>query len=326
LRAAFVTHAGGKIGGGHLYRCYALSQALEERGAEVSWALNAESEGLAASLGLRRVNLFDNPFEVKNITAAVDADVVVVDSYEPGESFFRDISTRHKLAAVSDFGGDVSENYASALINYSVGASDGLYSSRPSCRYLLGPRYALLRRDFWNMRSSDGGYVLFVPGAADVANAAETIIGWWREDLPELIIACGSLVSGEARNSLVREAGKSGNISVMPSPENFAEIMAGARIVICTASVTAYEALALRKRLAVFTVADNQLGLGERLEGIGAACNLGSWSGVTQNSIEAALAFEPDRDVLRNLVNPRGAVECAGELIGIDGVAPDEAR
>jgi hypothetical protein len=48
---------------------------------------------------------------------------------------------------------------------------------------------------------------------------------------------------------------------------------------------------------------------------MGAAFDLGEWSGVSKRELSGALAFRPKLNVLDNLVNKRGALECAKELL-----------
>ena len=130
-----------------------------------------------------------------------------------------------------------------------------------------------------------------------------------------LIVVLGPLVSEEAKLSVLREASGKRNVDVLAAPDNFTSLLAHAGFVISSASVTAYEALSLRKKLAVFTAAPNQRGFGEILSGLGAAYNLGDWRGVNMGSINEALKFSPDEDALRGLVNKRGACACAEAIV-----------
>ena len=52
MKAAFITHAGPDIGGGHLSRCFALSRALGRFGVESVWIVNEGARSQAAALGV----------------------------------------------------------------------------------------------------------------------------------------------------------------------------------------------------------------------------------------------------------------------------------
>jgi spore coat polysaccharide biosynthesis predicted glycosyltransferase SpsG len=173
----------------------------------------------------------------------------------------------------------------------------------------------LLREEYWDMVSVEGDYVLFAPGSADVAGSAAVMAEWWSGDMDKLSIVLGPLVPKSRVEKAFRAARGKENIEILIAPRNFAPLLAGARFVICSASVTAYEALALEKRTAVFSAADNQRGLGEILSGIGAAYSLGDWPSVAPASIIEATRFTPRHGVLRGLINKRGALASASDII-----------
>jgi spore coat polysaccharide biosynthesis predicted glycosyltransferase SpsG len=176
---------------------------------------------------------------------------------------------------------------------------------------LLGPGYALLRREFWTLTPEERDYVLFSPGAADVAGAAQDIARWWDASWPALVIVLGPLVSERNRSAVGEISSGRENIKILHNPSDFPLVLSRARLVICTASVTAYEALAMEKRSALFYVADNQKYLGGYLRKIGAAYDLGGWNLMDRDKLERALDFEPDRSRINGLVRKDGACVCA---------------
>ena len=316
MKAVFITHASRGIGGGHLSRCFALSRALETHGVECSWILNTAAASQAAALGIGNAEFYEDPFAGICPARLDGADFAVVDSYAADAGFYKTVAERVKLIVVDDLHDRETERFASAVINYGMGAKREMYNNT-ECRYLMGPYYALLREEYWDMASVEGDYVLFAPGSADVAGSAEVMAKWWSVDMDKLSIVLGPLVPKDRAENAFRAALGKKNIEILIAPHDFASLLAGARFVICSASVTAYEALALEKRTAVFSVADNQRGLGEILSGLGAAYCLGEWPSVTSASIMEAMRFVPRSDVLRGLINKRGALACAGDILKI---------
>jgi hypothetical protein len=75
----------------------------------------------------------------------------------------------------------------------------------------------------------------------------------------------------------------------------------------------------MEKSTAVFAVADNQRGLGERLEELGAVYNIGDWKDARFEAIKRALGFKPDKRALRGLVNRDGARLCAETILNLLG-------
>ncbi|MDR1133037.1 MAG: hypothetical protein LBL05_02685 [Synergistaceae bacterium] len=314
MKSLFVTNAGPGIGGGHLSRCFALSRALSLLGVDSRWVLNAAARPQAAALGISGASYLSDPFSDESLSAWPRADFAVVDSYIPGGDFYARASERMPLAVVDDLHDRGVERFADIVINYGVGASRNLYGDE-DCEFLTGPRYALLREEYWRLRPKDGDYVLFTAGASDVLNCSADISGWWSGGMKRLIVVLGPFVAEEAKLRVLREVSEKRNAEVLTAPDNFASLLARAGFIISSASVTAYEALALGKKLAVFTAAANQRGFGEILSGIGAAYNLGDWPDVNMGSISEALKFSPDGDTLRGLVNKRGACACAEAVV-----------
>lgn len=311
-----MTHAGNEIGGGHLSRCFALSQGLRESGVASSWALNRASRAQVEKLNIEEARFVDDPFAVDHDQMARmrGFDFVIVDSYTASRRFYAEVSKIDPLVVIDDLGNGADE-FASIVINYGVGAKPSMYPNR-NAKQILGPHYALIRKDYWNLPSCDGGYVMLIPGASDVGCAAEKFIGLWRNDWPELMVVLGPLVPEARRHSVgaLAECRKN-NLSVQDSPLNFARLMANAGAIFCTSSVTAYEALALKKRVGVFSVVDNQAGLGALLAKLNAAFDFGTIEDVDECAIGHALAYRPDEKVIAGLVDPRGALCCAQEIV-----------
>jgi spore coat polysaccharide biosynthesis predicted glycosyltransferase SpsG len=268
-------------------------------------------------LGIARASYFADPFSDSAMALSSGADFAVVDSYIPDAGFYKRLAERARFIAIDDLHDRGVERFALVVVNYGIGARRDFYdyADNVNCEFLIGPRYALIRAEYWDLESHDEDYVIFVPGAADVLGVSATMAEWWSCDLGPLVIALGALVSDETRGEVARKISGKANVRALRAPENFASLLAGAKFVISSASVTAYEALAMGKRVAVFSAADNQRGLGEILSGMGAAYDLGDWSGVRLESIIEAARFQPDYDSLRGLVNKRGAIACSREIV-----------
>ena len=101
------------------------------------------------------------------------ASFVLVDSYIPEASFYEAVSKKNRLAVIDDLSDRGVERYSSVVINYGIVASMGGYGPSEA-RFLLGPRYTPLRREYWDLEAADGGYVLLVPGAADLNRSLVT--------------------------------------------------------------------------------------------------------------------------------------------------------
>jgi Spore coat polysaccharide biosynthesis protein, predicted glycosyltransferase len=315
MNALFITHAGERIGGGHLARCFALSQALEEHSITSSWLANPACKQWIGNFGIRNVTFLENLFDAKALKKIDIPELVVLDSYEADEPLYSILAARSHLVAIEDFPRANADKYASCLVNYSFFAAHAYGCRHASCRYLLGPRYALLRKDYWDLPTATGDYILFIAGASDVLNASGDIASLWREEWPPLCIVQGGFVPPAFRETVKGIVRRRKNITLLVAPDNFANLVAGAGTVFCTASVTAYEALSLKKNVVLFDVVENQKGMGELLADIKAAYYLGHWSNVDRMKIQTALDFQADSSTLDGLVAPSGARNCAAGVI-----------
>lgn len=319
-----VTHGGPGIGGGHISRCLALASALGEFGYSVSFAVNSGGVGL---LGARAEEAFvsdklfsSDPAGLPGLPGVVDGcDFAVVDSYEASPEWLAALASCCSLVVIDDLADRPVGPFSSVLLNHNLGADSLRYDLAPSSLALLGPDYALLRPEVscWSRRLGEGGVLLeeavfFVAGASDVGGVTERVLGWWQPRWPHLKAVVGPLTDKESRSRCRGRAGGKPNVTLLEAPENFLEEMARSERVICTSSVTAYEALALRKPLAVFQVASNQEGIGAAIEELHLGRNLGRFGSFGADEVEAFLDLAPL--VPPAVVNPEGAKAAASAL------------
>ncbi len=153
-------------------------------------------------------------------------------------------------------------------------------------------------------------YIFFVAGASDTANVTIKIISWWKENWPPLVAILGPLVPKDYILSCQTVVQNKANVTALQAPAEFLRLMNRARKVICTSSVTAYEALALRKNIAVFQVAQNQVGIA--LESAGQNWQrtwvLGTLGPKIERFLYSPMTLPPP------VLNPQGADAAAEEL------------
>lgn len=306
------------------------------------------------AVGLSRFVPLADPFSMgsgvrESLAPLFDGiDFVVVDSYRASSPWLAWVAERRPLIVIDDFRDRPVERYATALLNYNLDAERWPYELFPNRLRLLGPAYALLRPEvaFWADQIDSGTLlsgedVLFVAGASDMAGATESILRWWDESWPPLSAVLGPLVDASLQRRCRAAADGKENVALLEAPNDFLERMARSGRVICTSSVTAYEALALGRPLAVFQVADNQRGIGEAIQAKGLGHDLGFWGSFGRGDLEAVLSLSlggentvvteegtdhpvargdttlarrPCRPRERAVVDPRGALAAAAAL------------
>ena len=251
----FITHAGNDIGGGHLSRCQALADGLRSFDVKISWLLNNAAANQLCLNNEDFVFFVKDPF-LKDSVPDGCFDAIVLDSYTAPLSFFYDLSRLAYLIYIDDGNDRAICPLVNMVVNYNLYAKELVYE-KEHCRCLLGPSFALLRKAFWDITPFIGGGVVFISGASDIKNSALAIVDWWRSSWGDLTVVMGPLTTKEQRVQVDKRILKENKkIKLLFAPQNFEKLIAGADIVFCTSSVTAYEALAFGKKLIVFQVAD----------------------------------------------------------------------
>lgn len=317
-----ITHAGPSVGGGHASRCFALAQGFAAEGVGVRWLVNdfAKEILIRRDVSEEAVTVVENPFGYSGHLPS-EADrfsrtiLFVVDSYDASPILFELIRRLAPVALVDDCRGRPVERECDILLNYNLGAENLGYEVERA-ELLLGPQYALLRREFWTLVPEEGGTLLLVPGASDMLNTCERFADWWREDWPAAEFILGPLSEPDVVSRVVQVANDRPNLSIVRNPADLPMRMACSRAVICTSSVTSYEAMALRKPLIVFQTAENQTRIGKEIEQRGLGKNLGAWGSWGANKLKEAIHRLPPASE-QSLVNPKGALMAAKELLGL---------
>ncbi|MCX8156080.1 MAG: UDP-2,4-diacetamido-2,4,6-trideoxy-beta-L-altropyranose hydrolase [Verrucomicrobiae bacterium] len=319
------------MGTGHVMRCLALAEAWQAGGGRallLSRALppalvrRAEAQGVAV-LELPAAAQEGEDIRLTAQTAArQDAHWVVVDGYHLPPALCPMLQAAGlRVLWVDDFG--TPESFApDLLLNQNLGAAAAWYPHlAPSTELLLGPRFALLRREFagWHTWARPipprAGRLLVTLGGSDPANVTARVIEALRrlgERAPTALILAGAAnphAEALARaveglpHQLVRQA------------DDMPRLMAEADLALAAGGTTVWELAVMGLPALLLCLADNQRRNCEALAAAGAALNLGWHAEATPEAIaqalEALAADAPRRGAMsaagRQLVDGRGA-------------------
>lgn len=281
-RAIFRCDASTQIGGGHIFRCLTLAQALVDRGWTCTFVSTRGSAEVVPSLseGKHRLVEIDNgqTASILPLEGLGDADLLVVDHYSLDakfESACRTIADR--IMVIDDIPGRSHD--CDVLLDQTLGRRSEAYAQkmrRAEITMLLGPTFALLRPEFAALRPKalerkreKVERVLISFGATDVlglcAPASQAAI---TEGIPRVDIALGSASPHfHAIRSLSRRFPQ---IHIHVNAE-MAPLMAGADLAIGAAGTTSWERCCLGLPTLMVVVADNQLEIAAALDEAGAA-------------------------------------------------------
>ncbi len=298
--------AGAGIGAGHVMRCYALTQAWLAAGgtARFLMASGAESfSALFAAEGLHGDSLQAERGTAEDVRLTVayaksmSAHWIVLDGYAFRPDFQRGIFASGIRMLVVDDNGECAPCRSHLVLNQNMHASSDWYPAVGTIpRLLLGPRFALLRRQFRGRANrekpitSEAARILITMGGADPENltgkAIEACAGLRIRGM-EVIAVVGAMNS--RLDSLKRQAAAVG-VEVRHDVSGMAGLMEWADVALTAAGSTVWELLSMGVPSLATAAAENQRGIADRLEEIGAIVNLGWHAQVSTESISAKTA------------------------------------
>ncbi|WP_424992293.1 UDP-2,4-diacetamido-2,4,6-trideoxy-beta-L-altropyranose hydrolase [Oceaniradius stylonematis] len=166
----FRADASKSIGGGHVYRCLALSQELLTRGWDCELLTRPESIPILPSRLLDGVRLLElRTDELTHLDGRTRIpDIVLFDHYRIGHDVQSAWRNAGCLVAVIDDCIDRPHD-ADLLVNPDIIASEDEYRRfvGESCRLCLGPSFAFVRQEFVNFRAQSLRRRRMMDGAID---------------------------------------------------------------------------------------------------------------------------------------------------------------
>jgi UDP-2,4-diacetamido-2,4,6-trideoxy-beta-L-altropyranose hydrolase len=279
-------------------RCLALAQAWQDAGGHVVFAM-AEStpaiDQLLRSEGMEIVqfkvspNTVQDARDVSALACDREATWVVVDGYRFDSKYQHNLkSAALKVLFVDDLG--QCEHYSADLVlNQNVHAIASMYADREAhTRLLLGPRFAMLRRDFkpwrkWQREITPNGCkVLVTMGGSDPDNVTAVVLEALRDvkiDGLEIVAVLG----GSNPHTAFPEkfANQSLPIRLLRNASNMPQLMAWADVALSAAGSTCGEMCLLGLPAILIDLAENQRPVARELGRQSVAIHLGSSKEVT---------------------------------------------
>lgn len=189
IKSLIFTEGGRSIGFGHLTRCIALAEALKDKGIHSRFVIRGDSTilGLLRGLDYRDLDWLNN--SDKAFEEAAAAELVIVDSYLARPAFYQALSRLRKNIVCLDDHNRL-DYPAGTVVNGSVYAESLKYPRKYSRKYLLGPAFALLRREFRAFPrkkiNQDIKSVMLTFGGEDIRNTAPVILNFLTRNYPGL--------------------------------------------------------------------------------------------------------------------------------------------
>ena len=278
----FKTAASSSIGFGHLFRCLSLATALKQCGVSSVFLANAEAKSKIAEYGLDFVCSETFDYNDLEKIKTIEPEVVVFDSYLADLSYIEELARKHLLVHFDDNNDVYPEVIADILINGNIHAKDLHYIRKKNgTRFLLGPKYLVMKSEYWNLESSDLSEkgLLITTGGADFFDLMPKFL----EALGKLPLKKRVVVGPGFSESQIRKLGMLSDsledCELIHRPSSLKEHIAQASIVVSASGSTTYEILTMNRVPVIFTLADNQRLIAEKLESFGIT-NLGWYENI----------------------------------------------
>jgi len=282
-----------RIGTGHVMRCLALAQVWQDNGGTVTFLMAPGSPSLEQRIRTESMNVLtitEQPGSDED--AAITAEIakknesswVVVDGYQFGANYQKILKEHNcRILFIDDYG-HAEHYYADLVLNQNIYAADEVrYPDNPGMRLLLGPRYALLRKEIisWKYRRHPNPEkafnILVTLGGSDPGNASLHIIKVLQQ-LPEDFFSAKIIVGGSNPHlkSISRSLDSSKHaIELLHDVRNMGEFFAWADLAITAGGSTTLELAYIGVPMITVVIADNQKRVCESLQKRKAAINLG---------------------------------------------------
>lgn len=326
--------ANSRIGAGHVMRCLALAQAWQDAGGQVVFAMTPDAPAIERRLeaeGMKIVHATATPgsHDDANQTAELarhhDAPWVIADGYDFGADFQRIVKEAKLALLVVDDYGHADRYYADGILNQNMHAREDLYAGRePNTRLLLGPRHALLRREFvdraresWSYADVARRVLVTLGGGDDDGLTARVVDALARADIPDLEarIVAGPASSG---NESIRQAigRSSGDVRLLTDATDMPGLMAWADVAVSAGGSTCWELAFMGLPPLILVRADNQVGIAAGLDAGGFGINLGVPDDMSMARLPGELVRLLDDSNLRQRMSRKGRALVDGKGAG----------
>ncbi len=294
------------IGTGHVMRCHALAQGWRDGGgnfvfvmAESTPAVDAHlrAEGVEVAQLKPSPNKFEDARQVSKLARDDRAAWVVVDGYHFDSEYQRILKDAGLKLLLVDDCGQCGHYFADLVLDQNAHASAQMYAKRESyTQLLLGPRFALLRRDFqpWRQRERRipgiAQKLLVTMGGSDPDKLTLRLI----EALPKISLSNVEItvVAGGSNPHLAeleKAARVVGQIHLLRSTNNMPELMAQSDIAIICAGGTLWELLYMGCPTLSYSRTPVQASIIEELNVAGVVGNMGSVEDFDEGALAGAV-------------------------------------
>lgn len=326
MRAVFITEGKEDIGFGHVTRCLGIAKAFEEKNIETLLIINGDNSilNLLKKENYKIIDWIKD--EDKLLNSIKKDDIVFIDSYLANKFFYEKISKLVEQVVYIDDNNRLPYPKGTVL-NGNIYADSLPYPENKDLIYLLGPKYAPIREEFWDSPSKEINKkvknILITFGGDDKRNLTPKVLAALQKNYPNLNFHV--IIGSGFKNKLKIEKLKNNKTELIidPNSEQIKKLMLKSDVVISASGQTTLELLRLRVPTIIIVVADNQINIANIL----AKKNLVEYSGNWKeklllnklnekvSKLESYKTRKKMSELQKNIVDGQGARRIADFLI-----------
>jgi len=280
MKVFIFTEGGENIGFGHITRCLALAEAFEEKGVIPEFFVHGDksAEFLLKGKKYRIIDWIKRQQYVLNLINSQD--LTIVDSYISDSSFYENLSRKRSGSLYIDDNARIPYP-CGYVVNGNIYGEKLKYKRKQNSRYLLGPRYAILRKSFWGAMKyrirKKINNILITFGGADPKNLTPKVLESIIDNYPD--IHKRILIGPGFKNikQIQRVADKKTHCIYNPDVKKIKKIMMLSDICISAGGQTLYELARIGIPTIAVAVGENQFNNVKEWERTGIIKYAGKW-------------------------------------------------
>ncbi|WP_017732990.1 UDP-2,4-diacetamido-2,4,6-trideoxy-beta-L-altropyranose hydrolase [Nafulsella turpanensis] len=297
----FRADGGPTVGMGHIMRCLALAEMLQEEYEIffVTRSTEASIQGLIKAHDFNCIELSPGSKIIEELEVIAESSnfsscLIVLDGYHFTAEYEKAlVKAGHKVLSIDDL--HQRPFFADVVLNHAGGVDAQSYKTSLHTRLCLGPQYALVREVFRQKRLQERqkGSLLLAMGGADPNNITQHLLNLLQaiKFQEPIVLILGAAFRHELKVS------ESFRVKVLrnATPAELAEQYRKAGVALLPSSTMAYEACATRVTLICGVIADNQQLLHRFLSSNQLALDAGAWEEMNAEKLKALIqqALQP---------------------------------
>lgn len=337
MKIIFRVDASVNIGAGHVLRCLVLARELRSKGCNIIFSCikyegNLIQKIIENGFSIIEANENNDPIQFKRILKKneIIPNWIIIDSYDIGleyESSLRDGMTR--IMIIDDLLNRKHE--CDLFLDQNYGEKPKSYNrcTNTDCRMLLGPKYALIREQFRNVKTRKRGHdnqvklFVFMGGSDSTNETVKVLLALQKYKGKKNIFANVIIGSINPRREEIKQISRRmKNIKLSIDVSDMAALMNGADLAIGAGGTANWERISLGIPSIVIITAENQKYFNEELYRDGYLLKLYDHNEITSEKIAEDLSYiigsvdlKGQSKNISNLVDGLGAVRVAEALL-----------